>query len=139
MIIDKSLEFSDAQALTATADSTNVVDLSSASPVGPGTTLYIVMQLDVATDFTTGDETYVISIETDDNAAFSSAEVLATISFVGANAAGTRKVFGFTYTNQRYIQLLYTLAGTTPSMTISAWISADLASAYAALPKATNS
>ncbi len=139
MVIDNSLEFSDAQAMTATAVSTNVIDLSVATPVGPGMPLYIVMQLDVATDFTTGNETYSIAIQTDDNEAFSSASTLATITYVGANAAGTRKVFGFTYTNERYLRLNYTLGGTTPSMTISAWLSADLASAYESLPKATNS
>lgn len=139
MRIDKSLEFSSAQALTATADSTNVIDMASDAPVGPGEPLYIVAQLDVAADDTDADETYSVTVETDDNAAFSSAEVLAVITFTRGDVAGTRKVFGFTYTNQRYLQLLYTLGGTTPSMTVSAWLSADMASAFTALPKALNS
>ena len=36
MIFDKNLQFSAAQALTATAASTNSVDLGANRPVGPG-------------------------------------------------------------------------------------------------------
>ena len=60
MIMDKELELSDSQAVSTTAISANVIDLEAAGrDIGVGTPLYCIIQLDVATDFTTGDETYV--------------------------------------------------------------------------------
>ena len=58
MILDSLLKFSDAQALTATADSTNVIDLSNDRDIGIGEPMALVVTVGVAADFTTGDETY---------------------------------------------------------------------------------
>ena len=138
MYVDSRLEFSVAQALTATADSTNVIDLSADTDVGAGEPLWLVLQVDVATDFTTGDETYTIVLETDDNAAMTSSEVLLSFTLVGAVAAGTRVVHAVPFTNQRFLQVLYTLAGTTPTATLSAWLTGEDPTHWAAQADASN-
>ncbi len=122
MIIDKELEFSDSQAVTSTALSTNVIDTGSANDLGVGAPLWVVVQLDVALDAGNSDETYVVTLETDDNAGLSSAEVLATRTMTRGEVAGSSYVFGVPTTNQRYLGVRYTHGGTSPSGTYSAWL-----------------
>ena len=43
MLIDSRLEFSDAQAVTTTADSTNVIDLEVERQIGKGQPLFLVV------------------------------------------------------------------------------------------------
>ena len=70
MILDTQLEFSDAQAVTATAVSTNVVDLSSVRDIGVGEELYIRIGVVVAMTDAGSDSTIAVTLETDDAAAF---------------------------------------------------------------------
>ncbi|UQO04992.1 hypothetical protein L0Z13_11620 [Burkholderia multivorans] len=88
MIIDSLLEFSRAQALTATGASTNIIDLGSDRDIGPGQPLWAVIAVQVAADNTTGDETYSIALQTDDNAAFSSPTTIATVAPAAAAIDG---------------------------------------------------
>ena len=122
MIIDSQLEFSDSQAVTATAISTNVIDTGSAADLGVGTPLWVVVQVDVALDAAQSDETYVVTLETDDNVSLSSAETLATKTLTRADPAGTTHVFSVPQSNQRYIGIRYTHGGTSPTGTYSAWL-----------------
>jgi hypothetical protein len=122
MIIDSLLELSDAQALTASADATNVVDLGSARQVGAGRPLFVHFSVDVAADFTTTDETYQFNIAT------GSAATLGTVLNERAILAATL-VAGYQFQMaipvealDRYIGVEYVLAGTTPTITVSAWI-----------------
>ena len=69
MYIDKLLKLSDAQALTATAVGTNVVDLEVARGVGNGEPMAVVFSVGVAADQTTGDEDYTFDVEYATNAA----------------------------------------------------------------------
>lgn len=123
MIIDSRLEFSDAQALTASAASTNYIDLTVSRNVGVGYPLYLVCTVDVAADYTSANETYAIAIESDDNSSFSSAtaQVSRTIA-ASALTAGSKHVIPVPNTNERYMRVYYTLGGTTPSVTISAFL-----------------
>jgi len=81
MILDKELLFSDAQAVTATAVSTNIVDLGPVAAgqldrdIGQGEPLRLVVICDT-TALSTGSSTVTVSIETDDAATFPSATVL---------------------------------------------------------------
>ncbi|MAE50080.1 hypothetical protein CMI48_04620, partial [Candidatus Pacearchaeota archaeon] len=68
MILDKENLYSDDQALTTTADSTNVLDLGVANR-GPGNPMLILIQ--VTTTFAGGTDV-TIDLETDDNTSFSS-------------------------------------------------------------------
>ena len=64
-LVDARLELSSAQALTATADSTNVVDLTqTARQVGAGRPMYVHFNVTVAADFTSADETYTFAVAT---------------------------------------------------------------------------
>jgi len=135
MLIDSRLEFSDAQALTETAASTNLVDLGGDRDIGPGRTLYVVLTVDVAADFTTGNETYAVALQTDDNVGFSSAVTLASRSIAAAALAqGSQHVIPVTLTNERYLRLNYTLGGTSPTVTVSAWLTDQEPQTWRALP-----
>lgn len=122
MIIDKRLEFSAAQALTATAASTNSIDVGVARQIGPGEPLWIVIVSKAAPGGTS--PTIAISVETDDNTGFSSAATLATHPTLAAAAfgSGTRIVIPVPYSNERYLQLKYTLGGTSPTFTVDAFL-----------------
>ncbi len=138
MLIDSRLEFSNAQALTASAASTNVVDLGQDRDIGPGRPLWVVITVDVAADSTTGDETYAIALETDDNAGFSSATTLLSRTIAAADLfLGSQHVIPVTLTNERYLRLAYSLGGTTPSLTVNAWLTDQEPQIWRALPDAT--
>ena len=136
MIIDSRLEFSDAQAVTATAAATNIVALTQARDIGQGSPMWVICQLDVAADAGNSDETYSVGLETDDNASFSSAAVISTFTFTRGDAVGTRKVIGMPYGNERYVRLNYTVGGTSPSMTVSAWLTDQEPESWVSFPDA---
>lgn len=124
---DALLQFSDNQALTATAVSTNSIDCGPQNRnLADGAPMAIAIFPSVSADITTGDETYSVQLQTDDNAAFSSPAVLATVVLPAAQLkAGQVAYFGFPAagTFERYLRLNYVLGGTTPSVTIDAYIS----------------
>lgn len=126
MYVDSEQAFSTAQALTGTAASTNYIDLGSDRNIGKGEPLAVVIDVGVAADTTTGDETYQFDVETDDNTGFSSARILSRRAYTNAQAvaelkpAGARVVMPLGHDNERYLRLNYTLAGTTPTITVSA-------------------
>ncbi|SDV49195.1 Bbp16 family capsid cement protein [Chitinasiproducens palmae] len=77
MILDKTNEFSDSQVVTATAVSTNVIDLnpSNANPVqdiGAGEPVWFVAQVD-ASAAAAGAATVVITLESDSDPALATA------------------------------------------------------------------
>jgi hypothetical protein len=124
MMLDAQLQFSAAQALTATAVSTNVLDLGVARQIAIGEPLSILLCVIVAADFTTANETYQIDIQTDDNSAFSSATTLSSTILTAAQLTlGAVHAINMPRTNmERYLRLNYTLGGTTPTVTLSTWL-----------------
>lgn len=118
MIIDAELQLSDAQALTATAASTNLIDLGVDRDIGKGEPLALVITVDVALAGTS--PTFQPAIQTDDNAAFSSATTLLTGQSYSALAAGAKIVLPIPDTNERYLRANYTLGGTSPTITVTA-------------------
>lgn len=126
MNTDKQLALCEAQALTATAISTNVIDLSvTARGFGAGEPLCIAIHVGVAADFTTANETYSFGIETDDDVAFGSAKVLDTRAILAsALTLNSKHILAFnpTWAFERYLALRATLGGTTPLLTVSAWV-----------------
>lgn len=126
MILDALLLLSDAQALTATAFSTNTIDLSNVTPkrdIAVGEPMAIMLTVDVAADFTTGDETYIVQFVQSANANLSSPDVLAQWAIL-ASALTVGASFVLPLPENRitkqYIGLQYTLAGTTPTVTVTA-------------------
>jgi len=123
-LVDARLELSSAQALTASADSTNVVDLSqTARQIGAGRPMYVHFNVTVAADFTSSDETYTFGVAT--GAATSLGTVLASRAIVA-----TTLVAGYNFSIAvpmdgvlRYVGVEYVLAGTSPSVTVDAYLS----------------
>lgn len=122
MYLDAQQLLSDAQALTATAASTNIIDLGSDRNLGVGEPMCVVINVDVAADFTSANETYQFDVETDDNASFSSATVIGRrIIAASLLTAGSRHVIGLPadFSAERYLRVNYTLGGTTPTITVT--------------------
>lgn len=126
MILDSQNLYSDAQALTATAASTNLIDHGADRNLGIGEPMALVITIDVAADGTTGDETYSAQLQTDDNSGFSSAtSVGGAVSIPRTTAvAGTKYVMAVPpdTTFERYSRVNFTLAGTTPTVTLTAFL-----------------
>lgn len=114
MIIDSQSLFSDAQAVTAAAASTNYIDLKVANAqLGNGEPLYIHLNVDVALTDSGSDSTVAVTIEQDDNTSFSSATSVQTLFTVAATAAaGTvyKAYIAPGVITERYIRLYYTPA-----------------------------
>lgn len=125
MILDQFNTYSDAQALTATAVSTNVVDHGADRNLGIGEPLVAVIQVDVALDSTDGNETYSAVFQTDSDEAFGTAVTVATFpTMTRGAAAGTRYIVSIppSTTMNRYSRISYTLGGTTPTATVTAYL-----------------
>lgn len=124
MFIDAQLQFSDAQALTSTAASTNVIDLGVDRNIGQGEPMAVMIVLDVAADDADADETYTAAIQTDDNVSFSSATTLETLTITRGDAAGSKyfHVLKPDTLSERYLRINYTLGGTSPSVTATAFL-----------------
>lgn len=125
MYVDAQLLFSDAQAVTADAASTNLVDLGVARNLFDGEPMAVVLQIDVAADGTTTDETYEFQIETDDNASFSSATDLIAHSIGYASlTVNSLHVLPIPVgaAVERYIRVYYNVGGTSPSVTVTAFL-----------------
>lgn len=111
MYLDKQNQFSAAQAITATAVSTNIIDLGDAKDHAPGHKLPL--NAKVVTTFASN-TSLTVALQTDDNTSFSSATV---VSQTGAVPVATL-VAGYDFTIgvpfeglERYIRLNYTIGG----------------------------
>lgn len=138
MILDKQLQFSDSQAVTADAVGTNVIDLSVARNIGGGEPMGVVFVVEVAADQTTGDEDYTFDVEYATNAAQSTGRQLIgrRVFESGTPTAPAQDadllVAGFTFVipvptvsvgeDERYIGIRYDVTGTTPTITMSAYL-----------------
>jgi hypothetical protein len=125
MYVDAQLLFSDAQAVTADATSTNVVDLGAARKIFDGEPMAVVLTVDVAADGTTTDETYEFEIHTDDNAGMSSStQLIAQAIGYAALTAGSTHVIPVPVgaTLERYLAVKYDVGGTSPSITCTAFL-----------------
>lgn len=112
MLIDSQNEFSNKQAITVTAPSTNIIDLGVDRDIGKGEPVPILVQ--VTTAFTAaGAATLTVDLETDDNASFSSATNLWTSGAIGKATLVEGYKFLINYIpreNERYLRLNYTVA-----------------------------
>lgn len=143
MLLDAQLLFSDLQAVTVTANSTNLIDTLAARDIAAGEELYIVCEV-TTTATADGSATVTFSLETDDNSSFSSATQLYTTAAIGKATlvAGYRALaFKLPRYTERYLRLVYTVA-TGPltagkflaGITLTGTISDELRTVY---PRAT--
>lgn len=146
MYVDKMTEFSDAQAVTATAISTNVLDLFSTvtggdtniTPntridIGAGEDVYLVVAVPVAITDASSDATLTVTLECADDAALTTnAQVIystGSLAFATYSAAGTRicaiKVPSFAC--RRYLGVRYTVgAGPFTAGAIDAFLTTNI-------------
>jgi hypothetical protein len=121
MITDALLQLSSAQAVTASAVSTNTIDLGTARDLGPGSDLYATFSVDVAAT-AAGAATVTFQIISSAAANLSSATVLTQTEPIGKAELTIGKVFSLPLGNailaaqklgQRYLGVQYTV-GTGP-------------------------
>ena len=137
-MIDAQNLFSDEQAVTSSAVGTNVIDLGAARSIGNGEPLAVVFCVNVAADQTTGDEDYTFDVEYASNAAQSTGRKLIgrRVFESGTPTAPAQDadllVSGFSFAipipptaaseDEQYIGIRYVTAGTSPSITCTAFL-----------------
>ena len=96
MILDSQLEFSDGQAVTSTAISTNVVSLAddnTTRDIGAGGQLYLVVQTRTEATDTSSDATLTVTLESAENEALSTNPVVhystGALAFADFSPAGS--------------------------------------------------
>jgi hypothetical protein len=119
MILDALLQVSNSQVVTANARSTDTVDLKQDRDIGIGEQVFLIVNVKAVSGTS---PTLSVSLQTDDNAAFSSAITLSQTA-AATPVAGSQIVVPFPRTNERHLAAFYTVGGTTPSFTIDAHIS----------------
>lgn len=113
MIIDKELEFSDSQAITGDAVSTNVVDLTHTVDTAPGKDVKVRFQVDTAFNTLTSLD---IALQTATDEAFTSPVELASRSVALASlVAGYSFEITVPSTALRYLRVNYDVVGTDPT------------------------
>lgn len=138
MILDKLQQFSAAQALTTTVVGTSVIDLTTARAMGNGEPLCVEFFVTVAADQTTGDEDYTFDVEVaTDTAQTTGVQTLGRRVFESGTPTTPAQdadllVAGFRFVivlpmatiaeSARYLGVRYTLVGTTPTITVSAYL-----------------
>lgn len=137
-ILDAHNLFSDAQAVTADAVGTNVIDLSLDRSLGTGEPMAVLFVVDVAADQTTGDEDYTFDVEYASDAAQTTARQLVGRRVFESGTPGAPAqdadllVAGFQFNipipktdlseGERYLGIRYDVTGTTPTITMSAYL-----------------
>lgn len=138
MYIDAQNLFSDAQAVTADAVGTNVIDLTADRSIGNGEPMAVVFVVDVAADQTTGDEDYTFHVEYASDAAQTTARKLVGYrTFESGTPTAPAQdadllVAGFKFAipvpptalseSERYLGIRYDVTGTTPTITCTAFL-----------------
>jgi len=139
MMLDKQLQFSSSQALSSTgAAGETSIDLEVVRSIGHGTPLEVVISVEVAADQTSGDEDYTFDLEYATAADQSTGrQVIGRRVFESGTPAAPAQnadllVAGYQFTipvpavsmdeNARYLGIRGILAGSTPTITISAWL-----------------
>jgi len=142
MLLSQQQLFSDAQAVTSTAPSTNLIDLGAPGTVlgapaalirdiGKGEPIPIVVRLLAAAGGTS--PTLVVSVQVDNDVAFGSAKTVYTGPTVAGGTAGQElylPVYLPEGTDERYLRLLYTTGGTSPTHSITAGVTMAKPSSY---------
>jgi len=149
MIIDNFLRFSNAQAITADAESTNVIDFKQTAPdIGTGENLYcVVMNTTALADTTDSDAQVVVNLVSDAAANLGSSPYEESITVgtwamaTSALAAGTVNIVrlppGFPVGRYVGIQYDVTTTGSITAGNFTAFLTKDIQK-WVAKPNATN-
>lgn len=152
MILDTLNQFSDAQAVTADAVGTNVIDLSQDRNIGTGEPMCVMFTVDVAADQTTGDEDYTFDVEYASNAAQSTGrQIIGRRIFESGTPTAPAQdadllVAGYTFfipipatvltESEVFLGIRYDVTGTTPTITVTAELMPmSMIQSYTSFPK----
>lgn len=138
MNTDAQTKLSDSQALTATALSSNVYDLGAVIAMSNGEPMAVEITVEVAADQTSSDEDYTFAVEFASDAAmtanrqevasrtYESGTPTAPAQNADLLVAGYKVVLPIPNASlddvNQYLGVRYTLGGTTPTITVSAYI-----------------
>lgn len=126
MILDAQTLLWDAAALSSDAASSNTYDSGAAgNDIGIGEPLAALITVDVAADFTTGNETYIFNLIQSANADLSSPDILVSRTILAADlTAGSSHIINLPpgAKTKRYLGLSFDGGGTTPTITVTAAI-----------------
>lgn len=131
MKVDALLLLSDAQAFAATAVSTNSIDTRSPATqnleIGTGEPLGLGVSVDVAADAGNGDETYAFDLISDDVNTLGSPTLIYSMSISRTLlTVGTLWFLPIPqgFPKEQFLGFRATLGGTTPSITLTVWLTA---------------
>jgi len=129
MIIDKSLQISSEQALTATDVSTDIIDLGHNQLVGPGDPLWWV----IAVRAGLVGSLFFARVQSAADEAFGSPVTHNLGQAYDTLPTGSRIVIPMTWQNERFLRLQYEVTGT---ITIDAWLTNQEPAKWSAFPNA---
>ncbi|WP_076738221.1 Bbp16 family capsid cement protein [Cronobacter sakazakii] len=114
MLLDQQALFSAAQAITASSASTNVIDTGSSLDSGKGGDVPLLIQVVEGFNNLTS---LAVTVQTDDNSAFSSATdvITMTIPLASLTLGYKTPVINLPMKLERYVRLNYTVTGTAPT------------------------
>jgi hypothetical protein len=131
MYVDKENNYSDAQAITASAGSTHIIDHGIARDLGTGEDIYLVSLVDVAFTDGSSDSTVTVTLETDEDVAFGSptTAIVTLAVFSALSAIGTIRYAKLPpgTVNERYSRVYYTVAnGNLTTGSITSFLTKDI-------------
>ncbi len=112
MFLDAHNLFSDAQAVTAAAGSTNTIDLGANRDIGTGENIYLALNVDIVMTDAGSDSAITVALEGDSTASFTPDGTKDIITIPAVTAAGTQFFVkldpGSAPLQFQFIRLLYT-------------------------------
>ena len=125
MMLDSKLIMSEAQAITATADSTNEIDFGAADlNIGQGNPLFIEVWLDTA--FSSTVNTLTVSLASSaDGATYNAVDTIVILPATATSALGTPGQLvklSLLENTKRYLKLIYTVSTTLADGKVNAFI-----------------
>lgn len=124
MILDSQQQFAAAQVLAASGVSTNIIDFTVDRNVGIGVPMSVLILVS-AIDATSADETYKVQVQASVDAAFTVPLVVGGLVDIPRAVAVPAKVvipIPADLASDRFLRLSWTLGGTTPSITYTAYL-----------------
>lgn len=113
-MFDLQNRFSNAQAVTAAADSTDMIDLGAARDIGTGKSLFIVVFVDVSMTDSSSNSTITVALQGDSTSTMTPDSSVNLFTIPATTAAGTKFIYrldpSMAPLQYQYINLKYTPA-----------------------------
>ena len=124
-LTDRALMFAKNEAFTGN-ENFDHIDLNTKRRMVIGTPVWFVVNVNATADASSGNETYSVILEQSDSENFAGATTLETVTIPRGTAQGTQYVRALNYDVEgRYIRARATAGGTTPSCTVTCYLTVD--------------